>query len=63
LKNLRTRKLVGIKTFLLVAAMTHNLMVHALPSFKAIIKNEFVGAKAFVEKLACVKAWLVRKGN
>lgn len=63
LKNLRTRNLTGIKAFLLIACMTHNLMVHALSSFKQILKKGFVGVKAFVEKLACARGWLVRKGN
>lgn len=63
LKNLRTRNLLGIKAFLLIAAITHNLMVHALSSFKAIVRNGFIGVKAFVEKLACARGWLVRKGN
>jgi len=63
LKNIGTRNLVGIKAFLLVACMTHNLIVHALSSFKQVIKKGFIGVKAFVEKLACAKAWLVRKGS
>jgi hypothetical protein len=25
--------------------------------------NGFIGVKAFVEKLACAKAWLIRKRN
>lgn len=62
LKNLRTRNLTGIKAFLLIACITHNLMVHALSSFKHTIKRGFIGVKAFVEKLACARAWLVRKG-
>jgi hypothetical protein len=63
LKNLRTRNLTGIKAFLLVAAITHNLMVHALSSFKRIMKRGFIGVKAFVEKLACARAWLTRIGS
>jgi hypothetical protein len=63
LKNLRARNLVGIKAFLLVACMTHNLMAHALSSFKAVIKGWFIGIKAFVEKLACAKGFFKRVGD
>jgi len=61
LKNLRTRKLAGIKAFLLLACITHNLMVHALSSFRGIVRGQFIGVKAFVEKLACAKGWLVKR--
>jgi len=63
LKNLRTRRLIGIKAFILLACITHNLIVHTLSSIKHIIKRGFIGVKAFVEKLACSKAWLIRKGS
>lgn len=63
LKNLRTRNLIGIKAFLLITCITHNLIVHALLSFKTIIKKGFIGVKAFVEKLACARAWLIRRGS
>jgi hypothetical protein len=61
IKNLRSRNLVGIKAFILVACMTHNLIVHALASMRHIVKRGFMGVKAFVEKLACARAWLVKK--
>jgi hypothetical protein len=63
LKNLRTRNLVGIRAFVLLTCMVHNLIVHAIRStmMKNIMKRGFMGVKAFVEKLACAKAWLVRK--
>ncbi len=60
IKNLRTRNLVGIKAFMLLSCITHNLIVHALASMKRIIKRGFIGIKAFVEKLACSKALLTR---
>jgi hypothetical protein len=41
--------------------MTHNLIVHALTSIKRVLRRGFIGVKAFVEKLACAKAWLVRR--
>lgn len=63
IKNLRTRKLVGIRAFMLLACMTHNLVVHALSSMKQIVRKGFIGVKAFVEKLACSRAWLSRKGD
>ncbi|MGI0078163.1 MAG: hypothetical protein ACRECH_00885 [Nitrososphaerales archaeon] len=63
LKNLRTRNLVGIKAFILLVCMTHNLTVHALSSFKQIVKNGFIGIRAFVEKLACSRGWFPRIGN
>jgi hypothetical protein len=63
IKNLRTRNLVGIKAFILLACITHNLIVHALASMKQVVKRGFIGVKAFVEKLACAKAWLVRRGD
>jgi hypothetical protein len=64
LKNLRTRNLLGIKAFiLLLSCITHNLIVHALSSFRNIIKKGFIGVKAFVEKLACARGWLSRIGH
>ena len=63
IKNLRTRNLVGIKAFMLLSCITHNLIVHALASMKQIIKRGFIGIKAFVEKLACSKALLTRRGD
>ncbi len=37
---------------MLLSCITHNLIVHALsPSMKQVIKKEFIGIKAFVEKL------------
>ena len=63
IKNLRTRNLVGIKAFILLACMTHNLIVHALSSMRQIVKRGFIGVKAFVEKLSCARGWLVRKGT
>ena len=63
IKNLRTRNLVGIKAFILLACMTHNLIVHALTSMRQIVKRGFIGVKAFVEKLACARGWLARKGT
>src|SRR5437016_13438853 len=63
LKNLRTRNLVGIRAFVLLTCMVHNLIVHAIRSMKSIIKRGSMGVKAFVEKLACAKAWFVRKGG
>ncbi len=61
LKNLRTRNLVGIKAFVLISCITHNLIVHALSSFRSVIKKGFIGVKAFVEKLACARGWLARR--
>ncbi len=61
LKNLRTRNLVGIKAFVLLTCMVHNLIVHSLSSMKKIIKRGFMGVKAFVEKLAGARAWLIRR--
>ena len=43
--------------------MVHNLIVHAIRSMKSVIKNGSMGVKAFVEKLACARAWFVRKGE
>jgi len=63
LKNLRTRNLTGIRAFLLLTCMVHNLIVHAIRSMKSVIKNGSMGVKAFVEKLACARAWFVRKGE
>jgi len=63
LKNLRTRNLTGIKAFMLLACITHNMMIHALSSFGQIVKKGFIGIRAFVEKLACSKGWFSRKGN
>ncbi len=63
IKNLRTRSLVGIEAFILLACMTHNLIVHALSSMRQIVRKGFIGVKAFVEKLSCARGWLVRKGN
>ena len=63
LKNLRTRNLVGIRAFLLLTCMVHNLVVHAIRSMKSIIKRGSMGVKAFVEKLAYARAWLVKKGE
>jgi DDE family transposase len=63
MKNLRTRNLVGIKAFVLLTCITHNLIVHAIRSMRRVIKNGFVGVKAFVEKLACARGWFVRKGK
>ncbi len=63
LKNLRTRNLVGIRAFVLLTCMVHNLIIHAIRSMKNIIKRGSMGVKAFVEKLACAKAWFVRKGG
>ena len=51
IKNLRTRNLVGIKAFLLLSCITHNLIVHALSSMRRIVRRGFIGVKAFVEKL------------
>jgi hypothetical protein len=62
LKNLRTRNLTGIRAFLLLTCMVHNLIVHAIRSMKNVVKGR-LGVKAFVEKLACAKAWFVRKGE
>lgn len=61
MKNLRTRNLVGIKAFVLLTCITHNLIVHAIRSMKRIIKNGLIGVKAFVEKLAPARAWFIRK--
>ena len=63
LKNLRTRSLTGIRAFLLLTCMVHNLIVHAIRSMKSVIKHGSMGVKAFVEKLACARAWFVRKGE
>jgi hypothetical protein len=63
LKNLRTRNLIGIKAFILLACITHNMVVHALSSFKQIVKKGFIGIRAFVEKLACAKGWFSRRGD
>ena len=63
LKNLRTRSLVGIRTFLMLTCMAHNLIVHAIHSMKRVIKNGSMGVKAFVEKLACARGWVERKGS
>jgi Transposase DDE domain group 1 len=63
LKNLRTRNLTGIRAFLLLTCMAHNLIVHAIRSMKNVVKGRLMGVKAFVEKLACAKAWFVRKGE
>lgn len=63
LKNLRTRNLIGIKAFVLLSCITHNMMVHALSSFGRIVKKGFIGIRAFVEKLACSKGWFSRKGS
>jgi len=63
MKNLRTRNLVGIKAFVLLTCITHNLLVHAIRSMRRVIKNGFVGVKAFVEKLACARGWFLRKGR
>jgi hypothetical protein len=63
LKNLRTRNLVGIKAFVLLSCITHNLIAHALSSFRSVIKKGFIGVKAFVEKLACARGWLSRTGD
>jgi Transposase DDE domain group 1 len=61
MKNLRTRSLVGIKAFILLTCITHNLIVHAIRSMRRAIRNGFVGVKAFVEKLACAKGWFLRR--
>ncbi|MGH2639404.1 MAG: hypothetical protein ACRDF4_09010 [Rhabdochlamydiaceae bacterium] len=53
LKNLRTRNLMGIKAFILLSCLTHNMIMHALSSFGRLIKKGFIGIRAFVEKLAC----------
>jgi hypothetical protein len=63
IKNLRTRNLVGIKSFILLSCITHNMIVHALSSMKRIVRGGLIGVKAFVEKLACARAWLIRKGG
>jgi len=63
LKNLRTRNIVGIRAFLLLACMAHNLIVHAIRSMRKVVKGRLMGVKAFVEKLACSRAWFVRKGE
>lgn len=63
MKNLRTRNLVGIKAFVLLTCITHNLIVHAVRSMRRVIKNGFVGVKAFVEKLACARGWFLRRGR
>jgi len=63
LKNLRTRNLVGIKAFVLLTCMVHNLVVHAIRSMRRVVKSGFMGVKAFVEKLACARGWFVRKGE
>ncbi len=63
LKNLRTRNLMGIRAFILLSCITHNLIVHALSSFRDIVKKGFIGVKAFVEKLACARGWLTRVGD
>ena len=63
LKNLRTRNLTGIRAFLLLTCMAHNLIVHAIRSMRRMIKGGSMGVKAFVEKLACARAWFVRKGE
>jgi len=63
MKNLRTRNLVGIKAFVLLTCIAHNLIVHAIRSMRRIIKNGFVGVKAFVEKLACARGWFLRRGR
>jgi hypothetical protein len=63
LKNLRTRNLTGIRAFLLLTCMAHNLIVHAIRSMRRMIKKGSMGVKAFVEKLACARAWFVRKGE
>lgn len=63
MKNLGTRNLVGIKAFVLLTCITHNLIVHAIRSMRRVTRNGFVGVKAFVEKLACARGWLVRRGK
>jgi hypothetical protein len=63
LKNLRTRNLVGIRAFLLLTCIAHNLIVHAIRSMRRMIKRGSMGVKAFVEKLTCARAWFVRKGE
>ena len=60
---MRTRNLVGIKAFVLLACITHNMIMHALSSFNQIVKNGFIGIRAFVEKLACSKGWFSRIGK
>ena len=30
---------------------------------RKVVKGGFMGVKAFVEKLACARAWFVRKGE
>lgn len=60
LRNLRTRRLNGIKAALALTLLTHNLILHAL---KAVFKPPLkVKVKAFVEKYASLPAWLIRKG-
>jgi hypothetical protein len=39
------------------------MIVHALSSFKQIVKKGFVGIRAFVEKLACSRGWFSRIGK
>jgi hypothetical protein len=63
LKNLRTRNLRGFKVFILVSCITRNLSVHAWFSFKSIIKNGFIGVKAFVEKRAMREGWATSAGD
>jgi hypothetical protein len=63
LKNLRTRNLIGIKAFIILSCVTHNMIVHALSSLGKIVKNGFIGIRAFVEKLACSRGWFSRIGN
>ena len=63
LKNLRTRNLTGIRAFLLLTCIAHNLIVHTIRSMRRMIKKGSMGVKAFVEKLACARAWFVRKGE
>ena len=39
------------------------MIVHALSSFKQIVKNGFIGIRALVKKLACARGWFSRIGN
>ncbi|MDG7037084.1 MAG: transposase [Nitrososphaerota archaeon] len=67
LKNLRTKKLAGIKAFLFLTSMFHNVIKYFMKGAglarKAGPTATGVGVKAFVEKLACARGWFVRKGG
>lgn len=39
------------------------MIVHALSSFKQIVKNGFIGIRAFIEKLTCARGWFSRTGG